>query len=111
MPKWSQHDVHTYMQVYSSDQQDLGHITAIYEESFLVSKGVIFQDKRYYPYSTIARIEDERVGLTMSADEANLLEWTKRPDYENHLGDPLQLFYDRGHGIHDPFDETNPDRT
>ncbi len=36
--------------------------------------------------------------------------WEKRPDYEHHLGDPTQLFYDRGHGIHDPFDETNPDK-
>ncbi len=35
----------------------------------------------------------------------------KRPDYEHHLGDPTQLFYDRGHGVHDPFDEANSDQT
>jgi hypothetical protein len=44
----------------------------------------------------------------MSAEEARQKEWEKRPDYEDHLGDPIQLFYDRGHGVHDPFDETNP---
>ncbi|HLG63811.1 MAG TPA: hypothetical protein VKY19_17855 [Ktedonosporobacter sp.] len=49
--------------------------------------------------------------LSMSAGEVNEKEWEVRPDYEDHPGDPLQLFYDRGHGIHDPFDETNPDRT
>jgi len=27
------------------------------------------------------------------------------PDDGQHLGDPTQLFYDRGHGIHDPFDK------
>jgi len=27
------------------------------------------------------------------------MQWEKRPDYEHHLGDPTQLFYDRGHGI------------
>ena len=26
-----------------------------------------------------------------------------------HLGDPTQLFYDRGHGVSDPFDETRPE--
>jgi len=35
----------------------------------------------------------------------------KRPNYEEHKGDPLQLFYDRGHGVSDPFDETNPNKT
>ena len=35
----------------------------------------------------------------------------KRPDYEHHLGDPLQLFYDRGYVVHDPFDGANPDQT
>ncbi len=47
----------------------------------------------------------------MSADEAKNMEWEKRPDYEHHLGAPEQLFYDRGHGVSDPFDESNPDRT
>jgi hypothetical protein len=44
----------------------------------------------------------------MDAENANQLEWKKRPDYEHHLWDPLELFYDRGHGVHDPFDETIP---
>src|SRR5216110_1856891 len=28
-----------------------------------------------------------------------------KPDHKHHLGDPTQLFYDRGHGIRDPFDK------
>jgi hypothetical protein len=36
------------------------------------------------------------------------MRWEKRPNYEDHLGDPTQLLYDRGHGVHDPFDEAKP---
>ena len=111
MPHWSQHDLHPHMHVYSSDNQDLGHVAEVYEDSFLVHKGYFFPKDRYIPYSAIANVENDRVQLTMTADEAKDMEWEKRPDYEHHLGDPEQLFYDRGHGVSDPFDETNPDRT
>jgi len=111
MPAWSAHDLHPSMHVYTADGQKLGHIAKIYEESFLVHKGFFFPAHRYIPYSAIASIENDRVQLIMSADEAKQKEWEKRPDYEDHLGDPTQLFYDRGHGVHDPFDESNPDRT
>lgn len=111
MPDWNQHSVHKQMHVYSADNQDVGHIAEVYEDSFLVHKGFFFPKDRYIPYSAIATVENDRVQLTMSAAEAQMKEWEKRPDYENHPGDPTQLLYDRGHGISDPFDETNPDRT
>ena len=111
MPNWSQHDIQTHMHVYTSDNQDLGHIAEVYPDSFLVHKGFFFPTDRYIPYSAIASIGNDQVHLTMSADEAKQLEWEKRPDYKAHSGDPLQLFYDRGHGIADPFDESNPDKT
>jgi hypothetical protein len=50
------------------------------------------------------------VNLSMDAEEARLKQWEIRPDYEKHAGDPLELLYDRGHGVHDPFDEQNPDQ-
>lgn len=111
MPNWSQHDVHKHMHVYTSDNQDLGHVAEVYEDSFLVHKGFFFQTDRYIPYSTIASVDNDRVQLTMTADEAKQLEWEKRADYQDHAGDPLQLFYDRGHGVEDPYDETNPNKT
>jgi len=111
MPDWSQYDVHKDMHVYTSDNQDLGHVAEVYEDSFLVRKGFFFPTDRYIPYSAIASVDEKRVHLTMTADEAKQLEWEKRPNYEDHLGDPTQLFYDRGHGVEDPFDETNPDKT
>jgi hypothetical protein len=110
MPDWSQNDLHLHMPVYASDQQNLGQVAEVYEDSFLVHRGIFFPKDRYIPYSAIATVEDGRVHLLMSADEARQLEWEKRPDYRDHLGDPTQLMYDRGHGVHDPFDETNPDK-
>lgn len=109
MPTWSQHDLRKHMHIYSSDNINIGHIAEVYEDSFEVHKGYIFPTNRYIPYSAIASVEGDRVQLTMSAEEAKQKEWQVRPDYEGHPGDPLQLFYDRGHGVHDPFDETNPD--
>jgi hypothetical protein len=111
MPDWTQHDLHSHMQVYSADNQNLGHIAEVYPDSFLVHKGFFFPKDRYIPYSAIKAVEDDRVVLSMSADEAKQKEWEKRPNYEEHKGDPLQLFYDRGHGVSDPFDEENPDHT
>ena len=109
MSNWSAQDIRPSMQVYTSDEQNLGHVAKVYEDSFLVHKGFLFPTDRYIPYDAIASVENDRLQLIMSADEAKQKEWEKRPDYEQHLGDPTQLFYDRGHGVHDPFDEENPD--
>jgi hypothetical protein len=112
MPDWNQQNLHTHMHIYSSDKQDLGRVAHIYEDSFQLQTGLIFHKERYITYSAIAGIENDRVLLSISKDEIiNNTEWERRPNYEDHPGDPLQLLYDRGHGVHDPFDETNPDRT
>ncbi len=110
MTVWSQRDVRKHMHVFASDEQDLGQIAEVYEDSFLIQQGVIFHHHRYIPYSAIATIEGDRLQLTMSADEVKEQEWAKRPDYKHHLSDPTQLMYDQGHGLHDPFEETNPDK-
>ena len=110
MPGWSAKDIQPKMHVSTSDNQELGHVAKVYEDSFLVHKGLIFPTDRYIPYSAIASVENGKIQLQMTLDEAKQKEWEKRPDYEHHLGDPLQLFYDRGHGVHDPFDDQNPDQ-
>ncbi|HEX4203207.1 MAG TPA: DUF2171 domain-containing protein [Ktedonobacteraceae bacterium] len=111
MKAWTQNDVRTHMAVHDSADNDLGHVEEIYEDSFLMRKGLIFHHDRYIPYSAIARIDNEHVYLLMSKDEVNDKEWNKRPDYEDHEADPTQLLYDRGHGVTDPFDEINPNHT
>lgn len=111
MTTWSQKNVHKHMHVTSSENEDLGHVAEVYEDSFLIHKGFVFPKDRYIPYSAIASIQEDQIQLNMSANVAQEMEWEKRPDYEDHPGDPTQLFYDRGHGVRDPFDETNPDKT
>jgi len=101
--------IHKYMRVYSSDNRNLGQVAEVYEDSFLLHKG-IFAKNRYIPYELVSVVDNNRVNLSLSEDEADEMKWGRRPDYEHHLGDPTQLFYDRGHGVRDPFDETNPNQ-
>jgi hypothetical protein len=96
------------MDVYSSDNQNLGHVKDIYEDSFAIHKGLFAHD-RYIPYNSISEIENDHIHIQLSADELHNMKWRIRPDYENHPGDPLQHFYDRGHGIQDPFDGDTTD--
>jgi hypothetical protein len=110
MTNWTQQNIHPSMQVFTLDGKELGHIAKTFQDSFLVHKGYFFPTDRYIPYSAIASIENDRVQLSMSADEAKQKEWEKRPDYEHHLGDPTQLLYDRGHDVHDPFEESTSDQ-
>jgi hypothetical protein len=107
METWNQHSLHKHMAVYASEDTKIGHVAEIYEDSFLVRKGIFFLDDRYIPYNAIQQVDGDTVRLQLTANEAQSQEWRKRPDYENHLGDPTQLFYDRGHGVHDPFDNEN----
>ncbi|MDQ6662166.1 MAG: DUF2171 domain-containing protein [Chloroflexota bacterium] len=110
MPNWKQQQVHPDMHVYSSDNQDVGHVVKVYEDSFLIHKGLFFPTDRYIPYTAIENIDNDRIQLSMPADDVKIREWEKRPDYEDHPWDPTQLMYDRGHGVHDPFEETKPDK-
>jgi hypothetical protein len=108
MTNWSQENIHKHMTVYSSDKQKLGHVTHVYQDSFEVKKGIFSHDS-YIPYEAITQVENDDITLSMDADEARQKEWWKRPDYENHLGDPVNLMYDRDHGVHDPFDTADQD--
>jgi hypothetical protein len=114
MANWTQNEVHKHMKVYDKDNHSLGVVEKVYEDSFLIQKGLIFHKDRYIPFDAITSIENDHITLNMSREDVQQYEWKIRPDYEDHPGDPTQLFYDRGHGVHDPFDEedeTNPDRT
>lgn len=105
MEKWNQQNLHKHMTVYSSDKSKIGHVAEVYEDSFLVHKGFLLTKDSYIPYSEIQQVDDDAVHLQLTENEAQQREWSKRPDYEDHLGDPTQLLYDRGRGVHDPFDK------
>ena len=110
MANWNQHDLRPRMKVHASTGEQIGHVAEIYPDSFLVHKGYFLPANRYFPYSAISSVREDSLQLTLSPTEAQDRLWSKRPDYEHHLGDPLQLFYDRAHGLHDPYDDTGFDQ-
>lgn len=108
MTQWNQKSVRPHMKVYASNGEHVGHIAAAYEDSFLIHKGYFFPVDRYIPYNLISRIEENQARLSLSPEQLAEERWTKRPDYQHHLGDPTQLFYDEGHGVPDPFIDRDP---
>jgi hypothetical protein len=110
MANWTKSDIHKHMAVYDSANQSVGQVEEVYDESFLIRKGAIFRHHRYIPYTAIVSVEQNHIQLALSKDEIEDKEWSIRPDYEDHLGDPTQLMYDRGHGVEDPFDPNAPGR-
>ena len=105
MSQWNQKNLHTHMHVYTSDNEEVGHIAHLYEDSFVLHKGVLFAKDRYLPYSSITSVNNDQLHINLNTAQLHEKMWDIRPDYEDHLGDPVQLNYDRGHGVHDPFDE------
>lgn len=106
MTQWNQNSLRLRMKVLSADGEQVGHVAEIYEDSFLVHKGYLFPVDRYIPYSAISRVEENQVQLSLTTRQLEDALWKKRPAYERHPGDPTQLFYDRGHGLHDPYEDT-----
>ena len=110
MVQWNQSNLRPHMSVYSSNGEHVGHVAEVYEDSFLVHKGYFFPTDRYIPYNAISSVEENQVSLSLSSEQMGDALWQKRPAYEQHLGDPTQLFYDRGHGVNDPYDDTGFER-
>jgi hypothetical protein len=108
MAQWKQNDLRLRMKVFSANGEHIGHVAEIYEDSFLVHRGYLFPIDRYLPYSAISRMEEDELQLSLSSQQIEDALWNKRPDYEHHLGDPLQIFYDEGHGVPNPYDDTRP---
>ncbi len=104
MTTWKQDNVRPHMRVYAANGEHVGHVAAAYEDSFLVHKGYFFPTDRYLPYTLISNVEEDQLRLSLTPEQLAESCWSKRPDYEHHLGDPTQLFYDEGHGIENPFD-------
>ncbi len=108
MTTWNQHNIEKHMQVYSSDNKELGRVEDVYEDSFKVHKGLLPFGDHYYSYDSITSVENSHVHLSITEEEAKEEKWAIRPDPKAHESDPVQLFYDRARGAEDPFDDTNP---
>jgi hypothetical protein len=77
MSTGNRHAIHKQMHVYSSDNINLGQIVETYKDSFLLRKG-LFAKNRYIPYELIASVDDDRVNVRLSKDEADEMGETAR---------------------------------
>jgi hypothetical protein len=110
------------------DKDQIGYVSP---SGAFTSVGVPEDDTRYYQHElekghTLVTVKgEERTQQALHILQENgaldtemrhnrptsrsILQNTK-PHHEPHLGDPTQLFYDRGHGIRDPFDKATSDQ-
>ncbi|GCE46466.1 uncharacterized protein DUF2171 [Thermosporothrix hazakensis] len=97
MSQWKQEQFKKGMEVYSSADEDLGHIENIFDDCIQVQKGIIFHKDRYIPYDAIASVDADanRVYLLVSKAEAKEMQWDLRPSEK--LADPVGYTYDQGH--------------
>lgn len=56
MANWTKNDIHKHMAVHDSADNKAGHVEEVYDDSFLVRKGLLFHQDRYIPYAAIASI-------------------------------------------------------
>ena len=65
------------LQLYSSDEEKIGHIDEINPEFFIVSKGLLGRQKLYLPRTGNERTEDDRVYLAMTKQEIESRDWSE----------------------------------
>jgi hypothetical protein len=65
--------------VYGSDGKKVGTVKEVYDDSFLVQRGIIFVHDYFIPYTYVARTSNERIDVGLTADEARSQNWARRP--------------------------------
>ena len=65
--------------VYGMDGKTIGTVREVYNDSFLVQKGIFFHHDYYIPYRYVARASNDEVNLTLVSHEALSRTWSQRP--------------------------------
>ncbi len=66
--------------VYGMDGKTIGTVREVYNDSFLVQKGIFFLHDYYYiPYRYVAGASNDEVNLTLMSHEAQSQNWSQRP--------------------------------
>ncbi len=65
--------------VFGMDGKTMGTVREVYNDSFLVQKGVVFPHDYYIPYRYVAKASDDEVNLTLMSHEAQSQDWSQRP--------------------------------
>jgi hypothetical protein len=66
-------------EVYGTDGKRLGTVKEVYDDSFLVQKGIFFVHDYFVPWNVVARVAVDRIDLSLTADYAKNQDWSRRP--------------------------------
>jgi uncharacterized protein (TIGR02271 family) len=74
--------IKTGTDVYGSDDEKIGSIAGVADTYFVIEKGFIFTTDIYVPMSAVARVDDDRVMLSMTKAQVENEDWTREPAEE-----------------------------
>jgi hypothetical protein len=66
--------------VYGMDGKKVGTVQEVYQDSFLVQKGIFFLHDYYVPLRYVGRTTNDEINLTVTGDEAQRQDWRQQPD-------------------------------
>jgi hypothetical protein len=66
-------------EVYGTDGKRLGTVKEVYDDSFLVQKGIFFVHDYFVPWNVVTRVAVDRIDLSLTADYAKNQDWSRRP--------------------------------
>ena len=82
MRNTSGNQIKTGTDVYGSDGEKIGSIAGVADNYFVIEKGFIFTTDIYVPMSAVARVDDDKVMLSMTKDQVENEDWTREPAEE-----------------------------
>jgi len=73
-------NLRTGMQVYSSDNHQIGTISEVGQSHFKCETGILGLGKDLYiPFSAVTRVEDNRCYLNVVRDQVSQMGWDRQP--------------------------------
>lgn len=90
------HRIETGWDVYGSDDEKIGDVSAVANDHFVIEKGFIFTTDVYVPMSAIASVDDDRVYLTYTKDQLENQDWSSPPAEGSGTYDADRRSHDEG---------------
>lgn len=72
-------DVLPGAEVYGSDGKKLGTVQEVFDDCFLVQKGILFLHDYYVPYSYVGDSSNDRVNLRLTSEDVKSQDLSQRP--------------------------------
>jgi uncharacterized protein (TIGR02271 family) len=76
--------IQTGTSVYGSDGEKIGDVSGVADTYFIIEKGFLFTTDIFVPMSAVASADEDRVTLSMTADEVEDRDWSHEPTDDGH---------------------------